>query len=50
LHPTDPAHLADYLTYINLFWELLRENAEKILPHPIKTSVKSGDLVLLKDL
>jgi hypothetical protein len=49
LSPTDPAHLADYLTYINLLWELLRENADQILPHPITTSVKSGDLVLLKD-
>jgi hypothetical protein len=50
LHPTDPAHLADYLPYLNLLQELLRKNADQILPHPITTSVKSGGLALLKDL
>jgi hypothetical protein len=44
--PTDPAPLADYLLYLNLF----REHADQILPHPITISVKPGDLVLLKNL
>jgi hypothetical protein len=54
LLPTDPAPLADYLPYLNLLWELLREHADQILSHlsegPITISVKPGDLVLLKDL
>jgi hypothetical protein len=54
LTPTDPAPLADYLPYLNLLRELLREHADQILPHPsegpITTSVKPGNLVLLKDL
>jgi hypothetical protein len=49
LPPTDPAPLADYLRYLNLLRELLREPADQILPHPITISVKPGDLVLLKD-
>jgi hypothetical protein len=44
LPPTD-----DYLPYLNLLRELLREHADQILPHPITISVKPGDLVLLKD-
>jgi hypothetical protein len=47
LPPTDPAPLADYLPYLNLLRELLREHADQILPHPITISVKPGDLVLL---
>jgi hypothetical protein len=50
LPPTDSAPLADYLPYLNLLRELLREHADQILPHPITISVKPGDLVLLKDL
>jgi hypothetical protein len=50
LPPTDPAPLADYLPYLNLLRELLREHADQILPHPITISVKPGTLVLLKDL
>jgi hypothetical protein len=54
LPPTDSASLANYLPYLNLLWELLREHAEQILSHPsegpITISVKAGDLVLLKDL
>jgi hypothetical protein len=50
LPPTDPVPLADYLPYVNLLRELLREHADQILLHPIKISVKPGDLVLLKDL
>jgi hypothetical protein len=46
--------LADYLPYLYLLWELLREHADQILPHPsegpITISVKPGDLVLLEDL
>jgi hypothetical protein len=53
LPPTDPA-LADYLPYRNLLRELLREHANQILPQttegPVTTSVKQGDLILLKDL
>jgi hypothetical protein len=48
--PTDSAPLADYLLYLNLLRELLREHADQILPHPITISVKPGYLVLLKDL
>jgi hypothetical protein len=33
LPPTDPAPLADYLPYLNLLRELLREHADQILPH-----------------
>jgi hypothetical protein len=50
LPPTDPAPLADYLPYLNLLRELLREHADQILLHPITISVKPWDLVLLKDL
>jgi hypothetical protein len=54
LPPTDSALLADYLPYLNLLREPLREHVGQILPHPLKgpiaTSVKPGDLVLLKDL
>jgi hypothetical protein len=50
LPPTDSAPLADYLPYLNLLRELLREHADQILPYPIKISIKPGDLVLLKDL
>jgi hypothetical protein len=50
LPPTDSAPLADY---INLLWELIRQQADQILLHPtegpIKISVKPGVLVL-KDL
>jgi hypothetical protein len=53
LPPTDSAPLTDYLPYLNLLWELLREHADQILPHPTKgpitISVKPRDLVL-KDL
>jgi hypothetical protein len=49
LPPTDPAPLADYLPYLNLLRELLREHTDQILPHPITISIKPGDLVLLKD-
>jgi hypothetical protein len=41
--------LANYLPYLNLLQELLREHADQILPHTIAISVKPGDLVLLKD-
>jgi hypothetical protein len=51
LPPADSAPLADYL---NLLWELLRQQAAQILPHPsegpITISIKPGDLSLLKDL
>jgi hypothetical protein len=54
LPPTDPAPLADYLPYLNLLRELLKEHADQILPHPsegpITLSVKPGYLVFLKDL
>jgi hypothetical protein len=50
LPPTDSAPLADYLPYLNLLRELLREHADQILTHPITISLKPGDLVLLKDL
>jgi hypothetical protein len=54
LPPTASASLADYLPYLNLLQELLRQQADQNLPHPsegpIRTSVKPGDLVLLKDL
>jgi hypothetical protein len=50
LAPKDPAPLADYLPYLNLFRELLREHADQILSNPIIISAKPGDLVLLKDL
>jgi hypothetical protein len=40
--------------YLNLFWELLRQQADQILPHPseepITISIKPGDLAFLKDL
>jgi hypothetical protein len=50
LLPTDLAPLADYLPYLHLLWELLRELVDQILPHSLTISVKPGDLVLLKDL
>jgi hypothetical protein len=50
LPSTDPAPLADYLPYLNLLREHLREHTDQILPHPITISVKPGDLFLLKDL
>jgi hypothetical protein len=50
LPPTDPAPLADYLPYLNLLRELLKEYTDQILLHPITISVKPGDLFLLKDL
>jgi hypothetical protein len=54
LPPTDPVPLADYLPYLNLLRDLLREHADQILPHPsegpITIFVKPGDLVLLEDL
>jgi hypothetical protein len=54
LPSTDSVPLADYLPYLNLLRELLREHADQILPYPsegpITISVKAGDLVLLKDL
>jgi hypothetical protein len=54
LPPTDSAPLADYLPYLCLLWELLREHADQILPHPsegpITISIKPGDLALLQDL
>jgi hypothetical protein len=43
---TDSPPPADYLPNLNLLRELLRENADQILPHPITISVKH--LVLLK--
>jgi hypothetical protein len=48
LPPTDSPPLADYLPYLNLLRELLRQHADQILPHPITISVKPGHLVLLK--
>jgi hypothetical protein len=50
LPPTDSSPLADYLPYLNLLRELLREHSDQILSHPITISVKPGGLVLLKDL
>jgi hypothetical protein len=50
LPSTDPAPLADFLPYLNLLRELLKEHTDQILPHPITISVKPRDLVLLKDL
>jgi hypothetical protein len=50
LPPADPVPLADYLPYLNLLRELLREYADQIQLHSITISVKPGDLVLLKDL
>jgi hypothetical protein len=54
LPPTDSAPLADYLPYLNLLWELLRQKANQTLPHPsedpVTISIKPGDLALLKDL
>jgi hypothetical protein len=50
LSPTDPTPLSEYLSYLNLLKELLREHADQILPHHITISVKPGTLVLLKDL
>jgi hypothetical protein len=54
LPPTHSASLADYLPYLNLLRELLREHADQILPYPsegpVTISVKPEDLVLLKDL
>jgi hypothetical protein len=50
LPPTDLVPLADYLPYLNLLRELLREHADQLLSHPITISVKPEDLVLLKDL
>jgi hypothetical protein len=48
---TDSAPLADYL---NLLWELLRQQADQVLPYssegPITISIKPRDLALLKDL
>jgi hypothetical protein len=49
LPPTDTALLANYLPYLNLLRELLREHADQILPHPLTIFVKPGNLVLLKD-
>jgi hypothetical protein len=48
LPPTDSTPPADYLPYLTLLRELLREHADQILPHPITISVKPGDLVHLK--
>jgi hypothetical protein len=50
LPPTDPAPLADYLPYLKLLRELLREHTDQILSYSVTISVKPGDLVLLKDL
>jgi hypothetical protein len=50
LPPTDPDHLADYLPYLNLLRELLKEHTDQILLHLTTISIKPGDLVLLKDL
>jgi hypothetical protein len=54
LPPTDSAPLTDYLPNLYLLWELLRQQADQILPHPsegpITISIKPGDLALLKDL
>jgi hypothetical protein len=54
LPPTDPAPLADYLPYLNLLRELLRQHVDQILPHPsdgpVTISIKPGDLILLDDL
>jgi hypothetical protein len=50
LPPTDSAPLPDYVPYLNLLRELLRQHADQIPPHPIAISVKPGDLVLLKGL
>jgi hypothetical protein len=46
LPPTDSASLADYLPYLNLLRELLREHADQILPHPITIFIKPGDIFL----
>jgi hypothetical protein len=44
LPPKDSAPLADYLPYLNLLQELLRRQADQILPHssegPVTPSVK----------
>jgi hypothetical protein len=50
--PKNIQPLADtfYLPYLNLLWELLRQQADQIMPHPITTSIKPSDLILLKDL
>jgi hypothetical protein len=54
LPPTDSDPLADYLPYLNLLMEFLREHADKIMPHPLEgsiiISVKPGYLVFLKGL
>jgi hypothetical protein len=47
--PTDST-LANYLPYLNLLQELLRQHTDQILPHPVTISIKPGDLALLKDL
>jgi hypothetical protein len=44
LTPTDPAPLDDYLLYLNILRELLKEHTDQILLYPITISVKSGDL------
>jgi hypothetical protein len=48
LPPKDPASLADYLPYLNLLRELLKEHTDQILSHPITISFKPRDLVLLQ--
>jgi hypothetical protein len=54
LPPTDSAPLADYLPYLNLLWELLRQRADQLLTDPsegpITISTKPGGFALLKDL
>jgi hypothetical protein len=50
LPPTDPASLADYLPYLNLLRELLKEHTDQILPHPLTIPVKPGNLILQNDL
>jgi hypothetical protein len=41
LPPTDSPPLVDYLPYLNLCWELLRQQADQSLPHPITISIKT---------
>jgi hypothetical protein len=54
LPPTDSAPLAEDLPNLYLLRELLRQQADQILPYPsegpVTISIKPGDLVLLKDL
>uniref|UniRef100_A0A8I5R1R5 Uncharacterized protein n=1 Tax=Papio anubis TaxID=9555 RepID=A0A8I5R1R5_PAPAN len=54
--PSLPTPLAPYLPYLSLLRQLLREHAERSLPHPTQgnseapSALSPGDQVLLKDL